>query len=799
MKKLLLLFLVAFTWTIQASAEKISEQDAYAIAQQFFSTKGLTKGSTPANAQLQLTHTSTSYYAFNRGEANGFIIVAADDNFNSQVLGYTDQGSFNADSIPANMRWWLSEYDRVLKAAQEAGINHSAKGIKVKATHTNRPDIDPLVSARWNQDSPYNGMCPTYNGRRCYTGCLATAIAQIVYHNRYPVQGVGSHSYEWFVGSNSQGSLSVNFGQSTYDYDAMSDTYNNASSQASRNAVAKLMYHIGVASNMAYGTDASGAFSSDGALGLIRNFNYDKSAIVLCRDFYSDEEWIEMLYNELSEERPLYYAGTNENAGHAFVCDGYQYRNGNDYFHINWGWGGYNDAYFLIDALDPEGQGIGGSDAGYNQQQEVIFNLKPAQSGSEYVTLLYNYIDFDIEEKNQTFSARNVFFTGAFYNYSLVSKTLTFGIKVVDSNNQVTWVEDKYKEDYEPLNGSGAIIIDMNKFPTAEGTYTVYPAYKNEKGEWQEIRTINTSNKKYLIATVEGNNITFSNPVESRELEFTNWQTTPVYAGEEFSVRVDITNYTGETFADNISFVLLNYGTVDVVSYSAEQAINLPNGSSTTASFTLTAPEEAGYYDFVVINSEWNTICDIMTMRIDENPNTGGGTEELTLSLVSLEVANAESVSIANINITAQIECHSGSYSNGLLAFAVFPETGGESIDFKTQDFSISAGETKTETFSGTFSGLEQNTTYFTAVFYYNLEDKSWYQITGGTFFTTSDGSAIDEINNDNTPVETSVYNLSGIRLLHFDAGEPLDSSSLEPGIYIVKSGNQTHRIIINK
>ncbi len=798
MKKILLLFVLLFTLSVQTYAEKIPVQEAQQIAQQFFnSPKGLNKAVNPTTQPLQLAHTSTAYYAFNCGDNDGFVIVAADDNFNSQVLGYTEQGTFNTDSIPANMRWWLGEYDRVLKATQDAGIKSSRQRIQPKSVHTNRSDIAPLVSARWNQDSPYNDMCPTYKGKRCYTGCLATAIAQIVYHNQYPSQGVGSHSYEWFVGANSQGTLSVDFSQATYDYDAMSDTYNNASSQATRNAVAQLMYHVGVASNMAYGTDASGAFSMDGALGLIRNFNYDKSAIVLCRDFYSDEEWIDLLYTELSEDRPLYYAGTNESAGHAFVCDGYQYRNGNDYFHINWGWGGYNDSYFLIDALDPEGQGIGGSDAGYNQQQEVIFNLKPAQAGSEYVTLLYNYNDFDIESKSQTTSSKNVYFTGAFYNYSLVAKTPVFGIKVVDSNNQVTWIEDIYRDKYDPLHGSGAIIIDLTKFPKTEGTYTVYPAYKNEKDEWQEMRTVNTSKKKYLVATVSGNNITFANPTESGELEFNNWRTTEIYPGERFSAQVDITNNTGETFTDNITFVLLKYGTTDLVSYSAEQAISLTNGSTQTVTFTLTAPATAGYYDFTVVNSEWYTICDIMTLKIDENTG-GGNTEELALSLLSLEVANAENVDMNNISITAQIECISGSYSNGDLAFGVFPEEGGNSIDIKTIDFSINTGETKTETYTGSFSGLEHNTTYFAAIFYYDLVNENWTQIPGYAFFTTASATDIDEIATETTPTETSIYNLSGIRLLHFEAGEPVETSSLEPGIYIVKSGNKTQRIIIN-
>ncbi len=749
----------------------------------------MNKSVTPPSNQLKLAHTSSSYYAFNCGESNGFVLIAADDNFSNEILGYADQGTFDTTTIPANMRWWLSEYDRMLEAMQEAENNTSATRIQVKAIQTERAEIKPLLKSKWNQDSPYNDKCPLYNGSRCYTGCLATAIAQIIYYNQYPSQGVGIHSYEWFVGQNSQGTLSTDFSQHTYDYETMSDTYNKNSSQASRAAVAQLMNDVGVASNMSYGTDASGAISLDGAKGLIRNFNYDKSAILLLRDFYSEEEWIDMLYTSLAENRPLYYAGANAGAGHAFVCDGYC----DGYFHINWGWGGYYDGYFLIGALDPEGQGIGGSDSGYNQNQEAIFNIKPAQADSKYVTLMYNYADFDIAQKTQTTSSRNVKFSGAFYNFSLTAQDITVGIKVVNSNGDVTWIEDPYSDIIESYRGVAEIYIHLSNFPTAAGTYTVYPAYKDENNEWQEMRTVNTSNKKYLTATVSGTSITFANPV-SGELEFSNWATTGIYAGEEFSVQVDIANNTGATFTDNIRFVLLEYGTTSDVSYSDEVSVNIANGSSYTATFTLTAPATPGYYNFVVVNSEWYNLCNISTLKVADNEN------ELSLTLNSLSIENATNVSLDNINISAEISCERGSY-NGYIAFAVYPETGGYNIDLVYQSFRIETGQTQTISNTDQFTKLETGKDYFIALFYYDLTNENWIQLGSNdqvAFFTTANPNGINEITNEDTPTETSVYNLSGIRLLHFEAGEALDTSSLEPGIYIVKSGNKSKRILIN-
>ncbi len=794
MKRVSFFFLLVFAWTIQVTAEAISEQDAYRVAQQFFThNNGLTKGISPANASLQLAEASTGYYAFNRGEADGFIIVAADDCFDHAVLGYADHGTFDTENMPANMRWWLGEYDRQLKAAQKNGI--VSKGVNVKSVQTERAEITPLLTSQWNQASPYNNLCPTYDGQKCPTGCVATALAQIAYYYKYPEKGTGSHSYEWMINYVSQGTLSADFSARSYDFEAMTDVYNNSSSQASCEAVAQLMYDIGIASEMQYAPLSSGTVTINGAKGMVRNFDYDKSVVVLQRNYYKDDEWVEILYSSLAELVPLYYSGVNDEGGHAFVFDGYR----DGYFHINWGWGGVSDGYFLVDALDPMSQGLGGTSAGYNQNQEIILNLKPAQSNSQYTPLMYCTGEFDITKKEQTRTSNAIFSgeiagqsnTGGFLYYGMGTRHLTFGAKVVDADGAVTWIVSPQSGDYSLYSGRSKYQISLKDFPAGDGEYYVYPAYRDDDGNWYEMRTSKQFYKRYLIANASGNNIVFTNPssnVKESKVVFGEWSFSNLISGETFTAQVDITNTGNADFLGNLSIVLCAKGTNLVYSIASSTPIevSVPAGATIPAIFSMIALP-SGEYEFAIINGYQA----LTTGALSIAPNPNG---DPVLTLNSLEFANADNVPIDGIDITAQISCENSAY-NGQLIFTVFSEDGTRNVSRVTQPFSINANETKTVKYKGSFVGVQANNTYKFGLYHYTNYMQPFDN--GWLIFNTGSGMGIDEVTDDNLLVETSVYNLSGIRVLHVEAGAQSDYSSLAPGIYIVKSGNSAKRIMV--
>ena len=321
------------------------------------------------------------YYVFNRGVNGGFVIVSGDDCV-LPVLGFADTGTFNADSIPENMQWWLEQYQREIQYARST----SAQPRRMPILNTS---VAPLMKTIWDQSAPFNNLCPTYDGGRQHavTGCVATAVAQIMKTHNWPPTGEGSTVYECNVNGEPATSLGADFSQIDFHWSDMRDNYNfGRPTEVQKNAVAVLMSAVGIAVHMHYGA-SSGAYSINAMKALRDYFRYDKSISFQLRDFHPLDEWEQMLRNELDTGRPIYYAGQSERSGgHAFVFDGY---NKDGYFHVNWGWGGRSDGYFACTALNPSS-----SPAGFNSGQEVIIGIKPDNGGTSDIQPLQGYLSF---------------------------------------------------------------------------------------------------------------------------------------------------------------------------------------------------------------------------------------------------------------------------------------------------------------------------------------------------------------------------------------------------------------------
>lgn len=228
-------------------ADNINEDKAKSMAQGFLQTNTRVR-TAAANKPLKLAAQSTGYYAYNIGQGNGYVIVATDDNVENTILGYSDKGTFDTTRMPDNMRWWLTEYDRQVEEASKL-TKEQLRSMRTRrmAPAAEYIEISPLLTTRWNQDAPYNDLCPVdASGQRSMTGCVATAMAQVMNYHKWPKTGTGSNSYDWYDGN----MLSCDFSQSTYDWDNMLDTYNESSPTEAKTAVAKLMYDVGIAVNM---------------------------------------------------------------------------------------------------------------------------------------------------------------------------------------------------------------------------------------------------------------------------------------------------------------------------------------------------------------------------------------------------------------------------------------------------------------------------------------------------------------------------------------------------------------------
>lgn len=321
-----------------------------------------------------------AYYVFPNGEGKGFTVVSGDDRL-PEVVGYSDKGTYDEENLPSNYVGFMKAYEEMVGQLDNGDSRASASIAEAKALRSSgyqQPIVAPLLgSIQWNQIIPYNKMCPMYNStNRSVTGCVATAMAQVMMYYQYPK--ILQADIPAYVTRTKYLSIpQINKGE-RYDWNNMLPQYasyeplNYTDAQAA--AVAKLLYHCGVACEMDYGP-SSGANVTPGILSTY--FGYDSDLMQdLNRDVFTLAEWSQIMDKELTAKRPILYSGQSSDGGHEFVCDG---SDGNGLYHINWGWGGYQDGYFDVTILNPDkgGAGSGSAPDGYNQSCSMIIGIAP--------------------------------------------------------------------------------------------------------------------------------------------------------------------------------------------------------------------------------------------------------------------------------------------------------------------------------------------------------------------------------------------------------------------------------------
>ncbi|MBK8339451.1 MAG: C10 family peptidase [Flavobacteriales bacterium] len=327
-------------------------------------------------------------------DGQGFVVVAGDDAV-KPILAYSTELPFPSATMPMHVAKWFEGYrseirDAVINGAQAVPEVAQSWQELVAGTLTSRTGeraVNPLMTTLWDQQPHVNALCPGGS----VTGCVATAMAQVMKYHNHPAQGSGFHSYN----EAQYGTLSANFGATTYDWGAMPNVVSSPNT-----AVATLMYHCGVGVDMDYSPQVSGAWmieshspgtNHNSEYALKNYFGYDPSMQGVPRANYSDAQWIGMLKADLDASRPVLYAGFGSGGGHCFVTDGYD---NNDFFHFNWGWGGQANGYFEVNALNPGSTGTGGGTGGYNSGQEAIFGITPGGGGGNptFDMRLYNFV-----------------------------------------------------------------------------------------------------------------------------------------------------------------------------------------------------------------------------------------------------------------------------------------------------------------------------------------------------------------------------------------------------------------------
>ena len=445
-----------------------------------------------------------AYYVFPNGEGKGFTVVSGDDRL-PEVVGYSDKGTYDEENLPSNYVGFMKAYEEMVGQLDNGDSRASASIAEAKALRSSgyqQPAVAPLLgNIQWNQMTPYNNMCPKYNGtNRSVTGCVATAMAQVMMYYQYPTT-LQANIPAYVSHTNHLSIPQINQGE-TYDWANMLPQYasyeplNYTDAQAT--AVAKLMYHCGVACEMDYGP-SSGANVTPAILSTY--FGYDSDLMQdLNRDAFTLAEWSQLMDKELSAKRPILYSGRSSDGGHEFVCDG---TDGNGLYHINWGWGGYQDGYFDVTILNPDkgGAGSGSAPDGYNQYCSMIVGIAPDNGKVDEplvdvapVVMIGNgnsSLGFQMSTRNKVTDTFGVITNNLLSNQSAKDFTgyFAYGIQQADGT-------------YKPLSKSSSISI---KHPEADGsTYrqsirlpqfdyafpvgktTLYGLYSTDNKKWEK-------------------------------------------------------------------------------------------------------------------------------------------------------------------------------------------------------------------------------------------------------------------------------------------------------------------------
>ena len=505
--------LLLLTLTVNADDRSMSDMQAIA-AQKLYGAQA--RGNSPSTP-LNLLVDDPAYCVFG-ADGDGFVIVSRDDMF-EPVLAYSSK-PFPTNHIPCGMKWWMEVTSENMQAMKAAGMTPS------KAPHRAISAQSNFLPAEWGQDSPYNYYTPLVENTKTPTGCVATALAQILYYYRYPTQGTGEGWYR--LGSSTyQNPVTIN---SVYAWDLMQDTYSSMEipflSQEKKDAIGKLMYECGACARMNYDKGGSGAFTFGLLASVPENFQYDPLAIQFFdRDFFTDEEWLNLVWTELENRRPILYSGSDVlSGGHAFVFSGVD-QDGNVY--VNWGWNGDANGFFSLKDLCPSG--ILGSSVSttyhFNNGQSMLYGFRTDPNPTldeQYRSYLYADDDYKIAATIDPCAVQHTL--GIVRNRRPFQYYGSIGIYFENENDpSQNYFHELYEGEVEKADVAQGLIYGVSMASTSvfsisltslqPGTYKAYAASKDDKDvKPQLIRVQGVGPRTFTVTIADDKTVTVSEP-----------------------------------------------------------------------------------------------------------------------------------------------------------------------------------------------------------------------------------------------------------------------------------------------
>jgi len=727
-----------------AYSAQVSEAEASEKAQQFYLQKK--KPILRSASDLQLIYTGTNntsglkstnstvyYYIFNVANQQGFVIVSGEDS-TKPILGYSDEGSFSVDNMPDNLKGWLDFYQSEIKYAMDSDYTQVPLTAASTAIQTLPGSVNPLLgNIKWNQSDPFNLLCPydaTLN-ERTVTGCVATAMAQIMKYYKWPLTGNSSHSYE----SAGFGTLHVDFSKTNYNWDNMLDSYGASTTKTQDSAVATLMYHLGVSVDMDYNVPSKGgsaAYDKDAALALINYFGYDADIQYYPRSFYSSTQWADLIKAELNASRPVFYGGSSTEAGHAFVCDGYDV---NNLFHINWGWGGMSNGYFELSSLKPSSSGIGGSTGGYTQNQSIIAGIQKPDG-----VILTNYqIGMHTKGLSSSVSSisninKNTFTLNlGFGNFGINDFAGKIGIGLYKDGVFQKVIQNTTAITIGSFNGSASYsFYNLSLSGISNGNYQLLCVFlPTGATTWQPFKG-NLSLNNYVNVGVTGNSATIIKPETAASLVLTQIQQSGnCYKNRTANFSVSVQN-NGLEFFSEMGVKIYSATNASVFQY-IHGVVFLSSGETKTIDISGDITCAPGLYYAVAVFDSTNNSSET-TFKVMQS----GVVAPLSVTILAepaaaiLNLTNA--INLPNgstayknelITLNASIQ-NTGGYFNSEINAFVFPESWGNSVgQLNSINASIETNQTQTIALTG---ALDLDPGIYHFVLYKNNGD--WLQLT---------------------------------------------------------------------
>ncbi|MDE5948785.1 MAG: C10 family peptidase [Prevotella sp.] len=633
-----LLIVIAVLCSVLAQAEGVGREAAMRTAAAFLQGKGLTmnRATIAARAPRRNAPDAACYYVFNADGGRGYVIVSGDDR-TVPVLGYSLTGSYNPDSIPENMRAWLQGYADEIEALDEQKTS-SAVTDRSSETKSGAPDddmnvlapapydsnrmnapkaaISPLITSQWNQGRPYCMKCPVVGNYYCVSGCVATAMAQVMYYHRWP-DAVAADIPSYTTQTLKLDIPEVSAG-TPIEWDKMTDTYTNPTYPTAADwAVANLMSIVGTSVEMNYNTNESGALVSNIAPALIDYFDYDENLYLAERRNYTIAQWDDLLYNELVCHRPILYYGASTGGAHEFVVDGYD---GDALYHVNWGWGGFCDGYFAISVLNPhstEGIGASSSPDGYSINQNALIGVQSKGTETPIPPMpVRTYL------MKSGLSVNGTAMSWSMYNMTGHEDSFYIGLTIVDmqtgeSRTELLQIQEELGDGW----GWRKFSYDVKKLKLSKGRYKVYPVSRTfSESAWQ---TNLDPSQVYVVADVSASGDVSLMVYSDVDLTATDIELpASPSVGNVQIIKTRITNKSNVEYNGTLYLLSQEVDGSEVKQPSATGVV-LVSGSSAVMEFSLTPERRVNHRLWIVTDYDVETSLFGNSIKLDESKVIG--------------------------------------------------------------------------------------------------------------------------------------------------------------------------------